>query len=63
MITTRLTALLRTHRAGVNFNDWMVGGDVLEGNLLANCVREVRQSFNRAATLFFTDMNARVAEW
>jgi hypothetical protein len=27
-------------RAGVNFNDWMVGGDVLEGNLLANCVRE-----------------------
>ena len=26
-----------------NFNDWMVGGDVLEGNLLANCVREVRQ--------------------
>ena len=26
----------------VNFNDWMVGGDVLEGNLLANCVREVR---------------------
>ena len=27
-------------RAGVNFNDWMGGGDVLEGNLLANCVRE-----------------------
>jgi hypothetical protein len=27
-------------RAGVNFNDWMVGGDILEGNLLANCVRE-----------------------
>ena len=25
----------------------MVGGDVLEGNLLANCVREVRQSLNR----------------
>jgi hypothetical protein len=27
-------------RAGVNFNDWMGGGDVIEGNLLANCVRE-----------------------
>jgi hypothetical protein len=27
-------------RAGVNFNDWMGGGDILEGNLLANCVRE-----------------------
>ena len=27
-------------RAGVNFNDGMGGGDVMEGNLLANCVRE-----------------------
>ena len=27
-------------RAGVNFNDGFAGGDVLEGNLLANCVRE-----------------------
>ena len=27
-------------RAGVNFNDWLGGGDVLEGNLLANTVRE-----------------------
>jgi len=27
-------------RAGLNFNDGMGGGDVLEGNLLANCVRE-----------------------
>lgn len=27
-------------RAGLNFNDGMGGGDVIEGNLLANCVRE-----------------------
>eukprot|EP00041_Stephanoeca_diplocostata_P008798 m.131773 g.131773 ORF g.131773 m.131773 type:complete len:956 (+) comp17481_c0_seq4:331-3198(+) len=27
-------------RAGVNFNDQMQGGDVIEGNLLTNCVRE-----------------------
>ena len=27
-------------RAGVNFNDGFGGGDVMEGNLLANCVRE-----------------------
>lgn len=27
-------------RAGINFNDGFAGGDVLEGNLLANCVRE-----------------------
>merc|ERR1719453_869799 len=27
-------------RAGINFNDGMGGGDVIEGNLLANCVRE-----------------------
>ena len=27
-------------RAGVNFNDGFGGGDVLERNLLANCVRE-----------------------
>eukprot|EP00039_Didymoeca_costata_P026545 m.16129 g.16129 ORF g.16129 m.16129 type:complete len:957 (+) comp5588_c0_seq1:70-2940(+) len=27
-------------RAGLNFNDQMGGGDVIEGNLLANCVRE-----------------------
>ena len=27
-------------RAGINFNDGFGGADVLEGNLLANCVRE-----------------------
>jgi hypothetical protein len=27
-------------RAGFNFNDAMGGGDVIEGNLLTNCVRE-----------------------
>jgi len=27
-------------RAGINFNDGFGGGDVMEGNLLANCVRE-----------------------
>ena len=27
-------------RAGFNFNDGFGGGDVIEGNLLANCVRE-----------------------
>ena len=27
-------------RAGLNFNDGMGGSDVIEGNLLANCVRE-----------------------
>eukprot|EP01060_Flectonema_neradi_P039947 TRINITY_DN896_c1_g1_i2.p1 TRINITY_DN896_c1_g1~~TRINITY_DN896_c1_g1_i2.p1 ORF type:complete len:953 (+),score=255.36 TRINITY_DN896_c1_g1_i2:56-2914(+) len=27
-------------RAGLNFNDGLGGGDLLEGNLLANCVRE-----------------------
>ena len=27
-------------RAGVNFMDGMMGGDLMEGNLLANCVRE-----------------------
>ena len=27
-------------RAGLNFNDGMGGGDIIEGNLLANCVRE-----------------------
>ena len=27
-------------RAGINLNDGFGGGDVLEGNLIANCVRE-----------------------
>eukprot|EP00051_Salpingoeca_urceolata_P015335 m.198436 g.198436 ORF g.198436 m.198436 type:complete len:722 (-) comp18370_c0_seq6:228-2393(-) len=27
-------------RAGLNFNDGFGGGDIIEGNLLANCVRE-----------------------
>ena len=27
-------------RAGLNFNDGLGGGDVIEGNLLTNCVRE-----------------------
>ena len=27
-------------RAGLNFNDAMGGGDIIEGNLLTNCVRE-----------------------
>eukprot|EP00035_Acanthoeca_spectabilis_P015944 m.321033 g.321033 ORF g.321033 m.321033 type:complete len:348 (+) comp16454_c0_seq39:3376-4419(+) len=27
-------------RAGLNFNDGMGGGDIIEGNLLTNCVRE-----------------------
>ncbi|KAJ1456468.1 hypothetical protein M885DRAFT_564117 [Pelagophyceae sp. CCMP2097] len=27
-------------RAGVNFNDGFAGGDLIQGNLLANCVRE-----------------------
>ena len=27
-------------RAGINFNDGMGGGDVMQGNLIANCVRE-----------------------
>ena len=43
--TTAQTSLLyNVHfngpRAGVNFNDGFGGGDVMEGNLLANCVRE-----------------------
>ena len=31
---------LRRPRAGLNFNDAMGGGDIIEGNLLTNCVRE-----------------------
>ena len=37
-------------RAGLNFNDGMGGGDVIEGNLLANCVRESECSKSPLAT-------------
>ena len=40
--TTRLVDNVHFNgpRAGVNFNDGMGGGDLMSGNLLANCVRE-----------------------
>eukprot|EP01061_Rhynchopus_euleeides_P006089 TRINITY_DN1516_c0_g1_i1.p1 TRINITY_DN1516_c0_g1~~TRINITY_DN1516_c0_g1_i1.p1 ORF type:complete len:336 (+),score=148.72 TRINITY_DN1516_c0_g1_i1:129-1010(+) len=43
-VTAQTTLSQNVHfngpRAGVNFNDGFGGGDVMEGNLLANCVRE-----------------------